>query len=193
MLLLIPVDAFAGQITLAWDPSPDMVTGYVVYYGTSSGVHTTGSVDVGSQTAATIPGLTNGVRYYFVVKAYSASGGSSSPSNEVSGVSAPLLFTDDPLVPGLHTMRALHMTELRSRIDALRAAHSLEGMSWTPLAAGSTMMAASHITQLRTALDAIYQARGLPVPSYTDNPLTVGTSIKATHITQLRTFVAALE
>jgi hypothetical protein len=84
--LLVPLSAQAGQISLAWDASPDSsVTGYTVYYGTSSGTYT-GSVDAGNQTTRTVTGLTDGVRSYFIVKAYNASGVFSAPTNEVNGV-----------------------------------------------------------------------------------------------------------
>ena len=87
-LLLTANDAVAGQITLAWDPSEDTVAGYIVYYGNTSGTYT-GQVDVGNQTSGTVQGLTNGHRYYLVVRAYSASGLFSAASNEVSGISQP--------------------------------------------------------------------------------------------------------
>jgi len=182
---------FAAQITLAWDPSPGSVAGYVIDYGPSPGSYTS-SVDVGAQTAGTISGLGNGVRYYFVVRAYSSSGVFSSPSNEVSSVigSVQLSFTDDPLVPGVHTMKAVHMTELRSRIDALRAARGLAAWPWASLSAG-TLIRGSDITELRTALNSEYAERRLPAPAYADSS-TSGAPIKAAHIIQLRTFVTAL-
>jgi hypothetical protein len=192
-VLLGPVDALAADISLAWDASPGTVAGYRVYYGTSPNPHLTGtSITVGNQTTAIVSNLSNGVTYYFRVTAYSGTL-ESLPSNEVSGLAGSALsFTDDPLLPGVHMMKAVHLSELRSRIDALRKTRGLAGMSWLPMASGS-VVSATHLMQLRSALDAVYTAAGLQQPSYTDAPLTTGTSIKATHITQLRTFVKALE
>ena len=70
-------------MSLAWDPSPSPVNGYVVYFGTSPGVYS-GSIDAGAQTNALVLGLTNGVKYYFAVKGYEGFAFSAA-SNEVSG------------------------------------------------------------------------------------------------------------
>ena len=46
-------------------------------------------------------------------------------------------FTDDPIQPGVTPVRAVHFTELRTRIDALRAGTSLGRFAWTdPVPAG---------------------------------------------------------
>jgi hypothetical protein len=76
--------AFAGSITLAWDPSAGDVAGYIVLYGTTPGSFTQ-SLDVGNQTSATIRRLAGGQPYYFAVIAYSSSGTVSVVSNAVSG------------------------------------------------------------------------------------------------------------
>ena len=192
MLLLASTEAIAGQITLAWDPSADTVAGYTIYYGTESGSYS-GQVDVGNQTWGTVQGLTSGIRYYFAVKAYSSSGVFSEPSNEVSSVAAVLLFTDDPLLPGVHSMKAVHIAELRGRIDALRSARGLSAWTWPSVPAG-TLIRASDITELRLALGDVFTARGVVAPTYVDGPtLGAGTPIKAVHITQLRSAVTALE
>jgi hypothetical protein len=192
MLLLASGEALAGQVTLAWDPSEDAVAGYMVYYGTVSGEYS-GQVDVASETSWTLFELTPGVRYYFVVKAYSSSGVFSAASNEVTAVvdfARP--FTDDPLLPGVHIMKAVHITELRDRIDALRVARGVSPWEWALLGPG-TFVRASHLTELRAALNEVFVARGLPTPPYLDSALTAGTPIKALHITQLRSAVAVLE
>jgi hypothetical protein len=193
MLLLTPVAAGAATISLAWDASPGTVAGYKVYYGTSPNPHLTGtSVNVGSQTTASIPSLTSGVTYYFSVTAYSAGGLESVPSNEVSGMATAPVFSDDPLLPGVHYMKLAHISELRTRIDALRAARNLGAITWTSLVAQVTTVSASHITQMRSALDGVYTSLGQPSPTYS-NPLAAGTVIKASDIAELRAAVKALE
>jgi hypothetical protein len=105
----------------------------------------------------------------------------------------PLSFTDDPLVPGVHAMRLVHITELRARIGTLRLGRGLGAAAWTPLIAGSTVIRASHITELRAALAAVYAAAGRVSPAYTDGTLTPGMPIKAAHLSELRAAVRALE
>jgi hypothetical protein len=79
------VSAQSSQsVSLAWSPSTsEGITGYVVHYGTNSGVYPY-SLDVGNQTTATIGNLSPGLTYYFVVTAYNVLGMSSAPSDEVS-------------------------------------------------------------------------------------------------------------
>ena len=101
-------------------------------------------------------------------------------------------FTDDPLVPGQHTMKVLHISELRQRIDALREQRGVTTtpFPWTPIVAGSTPIRANHITEMRTALSAVYVKVGRPLPVYTDPILSAGASIKAAHVTELRAAVS---
>src|SRR5690242_17490548 len=82
LAMLCGTTAQAASLTLAWDPSPDPVSGYVVYWGTQSGVYTQ-SLDVGKTTTRQISGLGANTPYYFTVRAYNAAG-LSSPSVEVS-------------------------------------------------------------------------------------------------------------
>ena len=105
-------------------------------------------------------------------------------------------FTDDPLVPGMTPVRAVHFRELRARIDALRTVAGLSAFAWTDavLRPGVTPVRRVHLTELRTALDAAYAAVGRPSAAYTDTVVTVrATPIRARHITELRAAVVALE
>jgi hypothetical protein len=83
----------AADLNLAWDSATvSGLTGYKVYYGTSSRNYST-STSVGLQTTYAVTGLAPGA-YYFAVTALSSSG-ESSYSNEVSttisGTIAPTL------------------------------------------------------------------------------------------------------
>lgn len=83
--------ASAGQAVLSWDPpttnadgSPlTDLSGYRIYYGTSSGVYGT-ATDVGNVITSIITNLTDGAIYYFAVTAYDLSGNESNFSNEVN-------------------------------------------------------------------------------------------------------------
>jgi hypothetical protein len=87
-LLLDPSPGFGAplpgaSVNLAWNGSPSAeVTGYRIYYGSATGSYTN-SVAVGNVMAITVPGLTIGVPYYFVVVAFDASGMESLFSNEI--------------------------------------------------------------------------------------------------------------
>jgi hypothetical protein len=99
LLILGILPAAAASVTLQWDanPEPD-ISGYIVQYGTRTGVYDN-RVDVGRTTTATLS--LNAGKYYFVVVAYSP-GGTSGPSTEISatiGFSNPVLAIDTP-APG---------------------------------------------------------------------------------------------
>jgi hypothetical protein len=104
-------------------------------------------------------------------------------------------FTDDPLVAGVTIIKAIHITELRNRIDALRTARNLGPYSWTDatITPGSTIVLAQHVTEMRTALAEAYAASNRTPPGYTDQPLAAGMITKAVHIKELRDAVVALE
>ena len=111
-----------------------------------------------------------------------------------TSVSAP--FTDDPLQPGVTPVRAVHFTELRTRIGALRSAAGLLRFSWTDpvLRAGMTPVRRVHLLELRSALAEAYQAAGRSAPHWTDaSPAAGSTPIRALHLNELRAAVLALE
>jgi hypothetical protein len=78
---------------------------------------------------------------------------------ETDGEQKEHFFHHEPLTPGTF-VKAVHITELRVRIDALRAAHALPAYSWTDptITAGSSVVRAQHILELRTALSEAYAA-----------------------------------
>ena len=82
---------------MAWDPVPDPdVNGYLVYYGTATGVYTQ-SANVGNVTQTTISGLTDCTNYFFAVKASDTSGNqSTSYSNEIQGWPRPVVASATP-------------------------------------------------------------------------------------------------
>ena len=99
-LVAINGNSFAGQVRAAWDAVAN-ATGYRLYYGTSSGNYSS-SIDATNQTTLTVSGLTDGARYYFVVKAYNSTT-TSNFSAEASAVvaAAPVpSFTPPPPTTG---------------------------------------------------------------------------------------------
>jgi Fibronectin type III domain len=84
LFVLVGQNVQAAPLSLAWDPpETGSPAGYILGYGTQSGVYT-GIVDVGPSTFITLDGLTEGHTYFFVVVAYSASGAISLPTPELN-------------------------------------------------------------------------------------------------------------
>ena len=119
-----------------------------------------------------------------------------SRSRETFTVTQPGAFTDPTLTEGTTFIKAVHITDLRTRINLLRVGCDVRVFNFgnPTLVAGSTTAKGLHITELRTALGEAYVAGGAAAPTYTDPTLTTGsTVIKAVHITELRAAVIALE
>lgn len=127
-----------------------------------------------------------------VVPDYAFNGGLSAANGAASTVYA--AFTDDPLVARVTRIKAVHITQLRTRINAIRVARGLGNFSWTDptLTSRSARVKAVHVTELRTALAQAYAAASLPAPTYTDSSLTAK-RVKTAHIMELRNAVRAME
>ena len=105
-------------------------------------------------------------------------------------------WTDDPIRPGVTSIRAAHFDELRARVAALRAREGLPPVRWTDpvLTPGATTVRRVHLAELRAALGGVYEARDQLQPAYTDPTLTAGrTPVRAAHVMELREAVEVLE
>lgn len=98
----------------------------------------------------------------------------------------PPTFTNNPLAAGVE-VKAIHITELRAAINALRARLGMSAYSWSESIAAGVYIKAAHILEMRTALD---QTLGAPSPSYAAG-LAQGQPILAVHIQELRDRVIA--
>ena len=103
-------------------------------------------------------------------------------------------FTESFLVAGVTPVRAIHIVELRDRIDALRTRNNLPPFAWTDSSLLGVSIKAVHVTELRAAIDAVYRAVNRTAPAYTDGTLTPQSSvIRRAHIEELRRAVIELE
>jgi hypothetical protein len=172
------------QIGLTWNASTG-ATQYEVWRasaGSPYSLQTTTPSTAFSQTVAA------GATYVYKVRALNSAAG-------MSGFSTPdaattLSFTDDPIVPGTTPIRAVHITQLREAVNAMRAAAGLTAASFSDGTLTSVPARTIHIEELRAALIEARGTLGLPAVSFTDPVLTAGsTVIKATHVEQLRAAV----
>lgn len=110
-----------------------------------------------------------------------------------SGIADGNTFTDAN-VNGI-VIKAVHLAELRARINAVRTLKGLALFPWTdPVPGqGSTTIRATHLQELRAALNEAYVAAGRIVPQYTDAMAAGSTMVRAVHITELRSAILALE
>lgn len=102
----------------------------------------------------------------------------------------PFTFTDATLTAGSSPVRTVHITELRTAINTMRAAAGLDVATFTDSNLSGVRVKRIHITELRAALDAVYTQVGQIKPTYTDTDITVGqTPIKRLHVVELRAAV----
>ena len=134
-------------------------------------------------TSTTDTGLSPNTTYLYKVRAVNSSG-----PGDFSAVDAATTTVFDDTSLGGVAIKAVHVTQLRTAVGAMRAAAQLPVFGFTDpaLAAGMPVLR-QHVIDLRTALDGARSTLGLPAMVYTDQVITAGsTVIKAPHITELR-------
>lgn len=95
-------------------------------------------------------------------------------------------FTDNPLVAGVTVIKAQHLDELRTAVNAVRATGGLSQATWTDPSLPGTVIKAVPIIELRQNLDQALGVFGLASPLYTDSPLTPGLIVKRVHVEEIR-------
>lgn len=123
-------------------------------------------------------GRTANKTYLYRVRAVA---GAASPFSNTDAATT-IVFTDDPPV----IVKAVHLTELRTAVNAMRASAGLAPLAADPTIGAGQVARASHITALRTGVTEARTAIGMPSSSFTDATLT---TIKAVHVTELRVSV----
>lgn len=93
-------------------------------------------------------------------------------------------FTDEALTAGVSMIRAIHLTELQERVNAIRAFYGLSAYGFTSVTARKTKIAkwADLILEIRTAID------GVTTDHESYNTLSAGRP-RIAHITQLRRII----
>lgn len=126
--------------------------------------------------------------YVYKIRAVDADGNAGAYSALELASTASTLFTDDPLVAQVTSVKAVHITELRQRINELRAATGLSAFGYsTTITPFVSVIAAADINELRAALNPARTLLGLPSVSYTDDPIAAGTTVvRTSHVDQLR-------
>lgn len=164
------------SVTLYWDPVQKTVSGYSLFYGTTSNVYNGNDsnagpspIDAGLNTSFQVTGLENGQDYFFRVMARDSLNGGSELSGEVSAVPMAVSATGDVNNDG-------YLNE----IDYKLLTHYLvrDGKLPTQYQAAVDMNEDGRI-DLRDAVIIAQLAKGLntaPVPQFTFDPVTADIS-----------------
>lgn len=128
--------------------------------------------------------------YIYRVRAFIES--NPSPYSEMDIATAVAFTADETITQGFTTVKAIHITQLRQAIDAMRLAVGLAAAPWvdSPLVAHQVEFKKVHIDQLRSNLNSAGGQLSFPAPTYTDPTITAdSTVVKADHIRELRRLV----
>jgi len=153
----IAVGFTSTQVYLSWNVVPAAET-YHVYRAPNAVDYVDIGTTAGATNSYTDAGLTPNTTYLYKVKA--------ARGVELSGFSAvdaatPIAFTDDPLTGGTSKIKAVHITQLRAGVNAVRAAAGLTPYPFTDGSLAGVNVKLVHLTQLRTALNQARAALGL--------------------------------
>lgn len=140
----------------------------------SSDGHTFAVVATPTAANTTDGGVTPGAAYLYRVRAQ-ASGGSYSGWSGLDVMTA-MAFSDDPLVAGSTLIRAAHVLQLRSAVNAVRMLAGLSAATFTSLATGS-LVRMVYVTELRNALAPARSALALPALSFAHPALSIVSAI----------------
>jgi hypothetical protein len=174
--------AWSGsQINISWNGVSDA---HHYQLERSQNIASGYSVIVSSLTATSfMDTVTPGAAYLYRVRAVNASGTVSAPSN--ADLATAIVFTDDPLVIGLTSIKAQHIAELRQAANAVRALANLGAAGWTDSSLSGVNIKAVHIQEVRAGLDQAFSLLGQPVNQYTD-PSLPGLTARKVHIDEIR-------
>ncbi|MGZ4809033.1 MAG: hypothetical protein ACXV7D_06850, partial [Thermoanaerobaculia bacterium] len=180
---IVATAAGSSSVAVSWNAvAGSGIQGYIVR---RRGSHD-GSWTLFPLTAATSLNDTSvaaSAAYEYEVQTVSASNSSAFSGPDLTTTVA---FTDEPLVSGT-IVRASHVTELRTAVDAVRTFAGMSAVSWTDASPGGLPIRAVHLEELRSNLGAALTSLGYPEPAFTDAPLQLGaTLIKRIHINELR-------
>lgn len=166
------------RIDLTWD-AVGGATSYQVDRKAAGGNFTQIGTPAGTSFSDT--GRPANTSFLYRVRAVNGAGVSVNSSVDLATT---ILFTDRPLTVGT-AIKSVHLTQLRTAVNAVRALAGRGAFGFTGTGAAGTTVAASNITQLRTALDEARLDLGLSTGGYTNASLG-GVSVKAVHFQEVR-------
>lgn len=184
-----------SNVALSWSAASG-ATNYRVERKAANGYYA--SAGTTSSTSLTDNGVSSGSAYLYRVCAADAQGNCTSNYSNLA-LGAPLSFSTDPTITGIAddptvvnvtTVKAAHINELRTAVNAVRSLAGLTAAVWTnnTISYGVTI-SADDVRDLRTKLHDALIALGIQTSNYEDQTLAGvpnGTVIKKVHITQLR-------
>ena len=120
--------------------------------------------------------------YLYRVRASNSAG--SSPYS-APDIATTVIFTNDPIVADVTTVRAVHVSQQRTAINAVRSLAGRPAFAFNGSPVAGSPVLALHVSEMRTALDEALGDLGRTTGGYTDATL-AGKVVKAAHFQELR-------
>ena len=176
----------ASQVSITWDSVAGAVS-YQVFRSSSIGAGYapvgTPSTTIFSDTALVAANTT----YLYRVHAVDGSSNVGPPSNV--DLATTILFTDDPIVAGATVVKAIHLTQLRAAVNAVRTAAGMGNATFTNTIAPGVLISAIDLAELRSNLDPARSAIGVAATPYAYPGPYGGGTVSAVHVRELRSGV----
>jgi hypothetical protein len=172
------------QVNLSWDPV-SAAARYDIYRNPAPPVGLQ-SIALPTGTTYTDTGLTQDTAYSYIIRSVDATGGESVGAFET--IATTTIFIDNSLTAGT-TIKAVHLTQLRTAVDAVRILAGLSPGVYTDVNPAGATVKAVHITELRSAL---IEARNMMILfplTFTNATVTTGATVKAVDLQELRSGV----
>jgi fibronectin type 3 domain-containing protein len=121
----------------------------------------------------------------YVYRVRSVKSGTQSVASPID-IATTVVFTDDPVIAGVTTAKAVHLIELRTAAESLRVAAGLAPFTYADAVTAQLIMKTTHVTEVRSAISAARAQLALPAVAYTDPSVSAGGTLKAIHWNELR-------
>ncbi|MEO8036153.1 MAG: fibronectin type III domain-containing protein [Acidobacteriota bacterium] len=169
-----------STVALTWTATAN-ATGYDIYRSSLNSPFA--FLLTAATNSATDSGLSANTTYLYKIRAVDGAGSSAFSAIDLATT---IVFTDGN--PFGVRIKAIHFTEMRTAVNAVRAAAGLAAFAFTdPALNSSTKIKSLHLTELRAKLDDARFLIGVPAVSYYEPTITPGsTTVKAIHITDVR-------
>lgn len=174
---LVATATTTSKVVLTWIPAPG-ATSYQVQRQ-APGVAFAPIATIANNTYNDLD-VVAGTAYRYRIRSINAAG----TATGTSDIATTILFTD-PTLTTATKVKAVHVSELRTAIDAVRALAGLGAASYSNTAAAGTTIRAQDILEMRTAIDAAWSALSMSPAAYTD-PSLANVKVKAVHFNDLR-------
>ena len=166
------------EIEVVWNAAPG-ATSYQIDRQGAGGAFS----QIGTSTTTTFSDTTATADSAYLYRVRSVNGAGVSISS-AADIATTIIFVDNPLAAGI-TVKAVHLAQRRTAVNAVRLLAGLPAATFTDTATAGTAIRALHVTELREALDPALESLGRATSAYTDQSLT-GVAIKAVHLQELR-------